>query len=122
MMNEGQEKIKENERIPDGFIHIRLDQLLWIVAFVTAIAAAIAEKGTQYHLWIVTPFIFILLIASVVARRGVRKYVKKYGKVELIFTFEWDNQKPKRSILFRNTGELIDEAIDRILDGKEDKK
>ena len=120
-MNESQEKMEESERLPDGFIYVSLDQLLSIIAVAIMLAGSFAAEGTKYLIWIVLPFAFVLMIAAVAARRGVRKFVKKHGKIELTLTFEPETNRPKKSVLFREVGELIDDAVDRILDGKEKK-
>ena len=120
-MSEDMQKGNESEqaRLPEGFLFVNLCQVLYITAISILISSAIALNGYRYVYFILLPFAFILIVASMVLSRGVRKCLRENGDVEITFTMSYEKPKTRKSIFLRDVGELIDSGIDRILDGKE---
>ena len=117
-MDDEQESQASEQCLPSGFLFARFDVVLYIVAAAIVTSASIASNGVFYITWILCPFAVILAIAAVAARRGVRKFVRDHGPVEISFIFSLPASGPKKNVLFRDIGELVDEAVDRVLDGK----
>ena len=109
----------EQEHVPEAFLFVRFDQLLCIVGLTIVLCSVITNNAWQYAHWVLLSVVVIVAIASLIARRQMRKFVRKHGEVEIRFTFSYDASRPKKNILFREVSELIDTAIDRIADGRE---
>ena len=107
----------EGEEAPSGLMHFRLDGVLAGSAVALLVASSVVRES-EWGFWIVVAFAVVLGIASFVARRQLRKYVRTHGEVELRITYSVDESRSKKCVLHRDVSELIDDAIDRALDGK----
>jgi len=111
---------REVKPLPNGFLFIRFDLLLNLLGSTIATVWMIAANPRQeYTAYILGPVILVLLVCSFVARRQVRRFVREHGEVEIRFVYSPHVKRPKKNILFREVGEMIDAGIDRVLDGKE---
>jgi len=118
-MSEAPHHAAEEKTLPDGFLFVRFDQLLVILgSTIGAIWAILGQAHQEYTAYILGPLVILLLVFSYVARRQVRTFVREHGEVEITFTFSPDATRTKKNILFREVSEVIDDAIDRALDGK----
>jgi len=104
---------------PEGFLCASFNEVLCIVLLTIGFCSAVASSGPAYILYVLTPFVIILGIVAVVSRRRVRKFLRQYGNVRVTLMFSPDTGRPTKSILSRDVGELLDQAVDRILDGKD---
>lgn len=116
-MEDERDNATNDASLPDGFLTIRLDQLLVILAMTIVLTWQVAST-TQYALYILGPLVVIFVVSSFVARRGVRRFVREHGTVSITTTFSPDTTGPKKSILFREMACIIDDAIDRVVDGE----
>jgi hypothetical protein len=117
-MSQEQESQAPQQSLPCGFLLARFDIVLFIIAQTILVSALIAGMGSPYGHWILCLFVVILAVAVVVARRGVRRFVREHGPVEITITFGPDAPGLKKNVMFRPVGELVDKAVDRVLDGK----
>ena len=93
-------------------------QVLQIIAWTLAFSIAIGSSGPLYVAYILLPCMLVVLVAAIVARRGMRKYLRRHGEVEIRTTFSIQENRPRKNVLYREVAELIDDGIDRVLDGK----
>ncbi len=116
IMNEQEQSETVAERLPEGFFLVRFDHVLYIISMTIVVSSMIASKSALYVLCILLPLVLVLGVVSVIARRGVRKFVREHGEVEITFRYSPASTGPKKNVLFREVGGLIDEGIDRVLD------
>jgi len=118
-MGEAERDVTQEKRLPEGFLLVRFDQLLaLLVGTIGVVWSIVGQPHQEYTTYILGPLVLVLAVSSFVARRRVRKFVKEHGEIEIRITFSPEVTRPRKNILFREVAGLIDEAVDRALDGK----
>ena len=119
-MSKEEQDAMEDKVLPSGFLAVRFDQLLVILALTIGLVWQIAaDRYNSYAPYILCPLMLVLVVFSFVARRSVRRFLKEHGEVSITRTFSPNAAGPRKNVLFREVPDLIDKGIDRLLDGKE---
>lgn len=124
-MDNAKEESDEKKALPEGFMLIPFHQVLNMMTLTIALVWLATFSGSSekyYTMFIIVPFVILLAIMTFVVRRRMRKFIRDNGDVEIITTFAHDRNRTRKNILNREVSELIDDGIDRLLDGKEEKK
>ena len=116
---EQSEMLDETANVPKEFFCVNIHGFLSVVSLTMLWCIFIARAGQAYINYILWPFTILVCIIDVIYRRRLRAYVRKHGEVRIITTFSPEKDRPVRSVWFREVGEIVDQAIDRVLDGKE---
>ena len=104
---------------PEGLLFVSFDQLLHIVALAIATSGIFARHGSEWVAYIHFAFVLTLVIVSLICRRRTRTFLKEHGPLEISITLSPGGIKTRKNIFYRDVGEIVDEVIDRVLDGKE---
>ncbi len=103
--------------LPSGFLTIRLDQLLLMLAMTIALAWQAARHPTS-ALYILAPLMVVFMVSALVARRGMRRFVREHGAFTIVTTYAPETDRGGKSVFLRETGQVIDDAIDNVMDGR----
>lgn len=108
----------EEIKPPEGMEVLLLPEALTCGAITMTPLLVICFSSWAYSGLLGMAYFLILATIIVLLRRGVRKFVREHGPIEIITTLSPSHEHPKKHILFREVGEIIDDTIDRVLDGK----
>jgi len=124
-MDKAEQEPEEQKVLPEGFILIPFHQLLNIITVTILVVWGLTFSGSSdkyYTVFIIVPLVILFTIITYAIRRRMRKFIRDNGDIEIVTTFAYDRNRTKKNILSREVSELIDDGIDRLLDGKEEKK
>lgn len=121
-MGSHNEKSESEKVLPEGFIFVNFNTLLYAIAMSVICGFTVAGAGTLGGILLLV-FTLVLGLAGIVSRRKSRMFLKENGELEITFTFSPEPDKNvKKQVIFRNVGEIMDDCIDKVLDKIEVKK
>ena len=109
----------QDKHLPTGFEPWSPQMVLAFVVFGMIFGFSMGQAGALGE-YVFMGFILILVVAGIVNRRSMRRYLKQHGDVEVWTRFSLAKDQPKKRLLFRDVAEIIDDALERVLDGKKD--